>query len=151
MNLRELDVEVHKKVFGLGSRLWHSGSEWLRDLDGWFTDPQTTPQPEPVPHYTTDIRAAWTIIDKLAEADWRLTLTAPGGFTDEGLGGGDPKHRKWTAVFKKPEPEWDGTGTFLEHCDAVYKLHLTGYAQADTAPLAVCLAALDAVQPQEQE
>ncbi len=94
-----------------------------------------------LPDFKLDWNAMKLVIDRMAELDWRLTLTAPGGFTDEGLGGGDPKTKKWVAVFKRPDPEANGAvGGIADD--------KTGYAKAGTAPEAVALAALNAMGPE---
>lgn len=58
-------------------------------------------------YYSSSWSAMSDLVAALAKDDWRLTLTAPGGFTDEGLGGENPVYCKWSASFQRPEPEWD--------------------------------------------
>ena len=84
-----------------------------------------------VPHYSTQIADAWLVVEKMAsvpvihrgEECW-FGIEAPRADTDE----------KWTAGYKWNE----GYGEILWDHDRM------GYA--DTAPLAICLAALKAVE-----
>lgn len=72
------------------------------------------------PHYSTSIAAAWQVVEKLARDGKHLALQAPGS-TD--MNECYRTFPKWTADFA--------------YCGSTE-------AQADTAPLAICLAALAA-------
>jgi hypothetical protein len=140
LDLRALDVEVAVKVMGLEPRpVRIRGSDETVEIytnnpfycDGQCDRHELSRVMAP-PEYSKYIAAAWSVVEGLAAKDWRLTLMAPGGFTDEGLGGGDPATGSWSAAFKKPGDEYD--------CEV-------GYATGKTAPLAICLAAMKAVSP----
>lgn len=76
---------------------------------------------------STDIAAAWTVVVAMAEQDWRLVLYAPG---TGGLKG-------WTALFYyHPAGEW-------YECKGAFGI--------ETAPLAICLAALKVKESQNWE
>lgn len=97
MTDRELDALVAEKVMG---KKW-SGARWGRGA---------------LPHYSTDIAAAWQVVEKLQADGFALLL-------DGNL------HEQWTAAFTKGEP--DGTGN--------------EFRTASTAPMAISLAALATV------
>jgi hypothetical protein len=77
--LRALDAEVHQKVMGLhaefgrhseyeSSHALHKGL-WERE-DWWAVTAEPTPPGHnrrcfPVPHYSTDIAAAWLVVERL--------------------------------------------------------------------------------------
>ena len=71
-----------------------------------------------IPHYSTCIQDAWKVVEKLTQ-EWRFRLTHD---------------------FKRPNDERPYRAAF---CKWGTKAHR---AYADTAPLAICLAALKAVQ-----
>lgn len=101
---RALDAEIARRVFGyfdvgeFEGQLVHG--EY--NMNGW---------PMPTPHYSTDIAAAWTVVEAMQARDLRVVLDSP-------LGG-------WECM------------TELDNWFHVER--------ADTAPLAICLAALQAV------
>ena len=61
--LRELDAEVAVEVMGWqvirGGFPSHAPEGWNPDMDEWKPAP-------PVPHYSTDIAAAWEMVGELA-------------------------------------------------------------------------------------
>lgn len=97
--LRELDAEVHEKVFGLGST-FDIGDLWGHDEDGDWGD-----ESEPVPHYSSDIEAAWLVVEKMDNVIFNLQR----------------RRGVWMCAFAPPA---------------------RGHAAAETAPLAICKAAL---------
>ncbi len=140
---RELDSEIAEKVMGYSGRvivrrgrsLKSSGeplvafrispsrfecgayeTHWL--LDGTKLYCGKPFSPRFAPHFSTDIAAAWLVVERLAaispQQDFHLEHM-------EGAG--------WTAscCFNRADGGWDG------------------WRNADTAPLAICLAALQAV------
>ena len=72
--------------------------------------------PDKFPHYSTQIADAWLVVEKLGKDDWTYTIVGNSSYNRCDL-------RKW-----------------LSHNNWA---HL--YSDADTAPLAICLAALKAV------
>lgn len=120
MNRTDLDMAVQTHVFGYKT-------------------------PYPVAAFSSYWTYIEDVVRKMASLDWRLTLTSPGGFTDEGLGGGDPKDKPWTAVFKRPLPEQREDEDYLDYWKRVEGINDTGYATGPTAPVAVCLAAVKAL------
>jgi len=109
---RELDEFVAIHIFDW-SDFWtngillygHSPGERAMGIDA---------ERSPVPHYSTDIAAAWLVVEKLAAQGLRLSLDAFGG---------DP----WWVEFA--DEQWARGAQ----------------ATANTAPHAICLAALKAV------
>jgi hypothetical protein len=112
---RELDALVAEKVMGADPSTvhWHlSNATFL--VDGKWVDVP------PVPHYSTDIAAAWEVVEKMSQKyHWRIQ--SPFDVGDEWYAGLTP--RSVTG--------WNGRP---DH-----------YAGAPSAPLAICLAALKAV------
>lgn len=105
---RELDALVAEKVMGEQVR-----GTWI--IDG--VRPDGIPNRQcPVEHYSSDIAAAWEVVEKL-DGEWKLQ-------GHEGLG--------WEAGFDSSTGGMDAVIVSVE-------------AMADTAPLAICVAALKAV------
>jgi hypothetical protein len=133
---RELDALVAERVMG------YTGIRLLNDLylfrDATAAEKKECPsrRSESVPPYSESIAAAWAVVEKMATArDYRLRLTAPGGFNDDEQGGEPIAEGEWEAVFQRPHPaghEWAG-----DLDDSA-----TAEAWGDTAPLAVSRAAL---------
>jgi len=96
MDERELDYSVYTKVMGL--------VDWETDKTYWEKDA--------IPHYSTDIAAAWLVVEKMNNP--RVAIESSE----------NEKYGKWFVMF----------GDDLENG-----------AFADTAPLAICLAALRTV------
>jgi hypothetical protein len=119
---------------------------WDVVIDAYSAKEQSGRRYVPMPNYSTDITDSWLVVTELATLGWRLTLTAPGGFTDEGLGGGDPKDGHWTAVFQRPLPEQLPDEDYINYTERIKDYEYVAYAEAATAPLAICLAALTAVE-----
>lgn len=108
--LRKIDLEIAEKVMG-----WQ-----------WFPDIRGTGQEilDIVPHYTTDISAAWQVVNEILEDD----------DMDE-----DPfsLHRSYSNKAGAPFNFWKCT---ICLCGQSYSY------QAQTAPLAICLAALNVLK-----
>lgn len=140
---RELDAEIAEKVMGW---MWveHSPKQqalpgftsvvrfladpkWVKGLGSdpsWFIVPadMTTPVAEDVdagiPHYSTDIAAAWQVVEKMRERGLNVSITADYGW-----------RAPWECCMYLPgaREQWP--------C-----------ADADTAPMAICLAARKALE-----
>ena len=67
MTNRELDIEIHRRVMDLDCKLFRPGSgEIGSDLDGWYDTPLKVGEiPQSVPCYSTDIAAAWLVVERL--------------------------------------------------------------------------------------
>ena len=119
---RERDALVAEKVMGWTNIRWDAGTTWMRDcLDAWIGEPpEGEPYnnwPESLYEFTTDISAAWQVVEAvdplMGNSPWDFVLAR----TDGG----------WICNF---HAEW-----FEQVAD--------GY-EAPTAPLAICIAALKA-------
>lgn len=104
---RELDALVAEKVMGLTPVEW---SGWEGDLSLVYGDQETGGI---VPRYSTDIGAAWEVVEKLKQDRTVHLWSVPSGYMVQ-----------MTGVNAK-------------------MLEVIG--QADTAPLAICRAALSSV------
>ena len=110
---RELDALVAAKVLG-----W----EWIDAMDMWYdmSDSHTLLAPDELPEFSTDIAAAWHVVEHL-----------------------DKAHNTWiNQLWKEGMEGWGlilatGTGYSISY----HQVHLI-----ETVPLAICLAALDAIQ-----
>lgn len=105
---RELDALVAEKVMGESSGYTHS-----RDNDFVVT----------CSRYSTDISAAWLVVEKLRDIGWSVAVCGDNG---------------WGCTFYKVHTNGS------EYIWATWK-ESHGPINADTAPLAICLAALEAV------
>lgn len=112
---RELDRLVAEKVMG---QMWQGGSP-IPNYDGRWPWP---------PPYSTDIAAAWLVANKLGER-W---------FVDIGCLPGD--------CAGNPNPKWEARFWDAEPCISGGVGHVSGLeefkARGETAPLAICRAAL---------
>jgi len=123
---RELDALVAEKVMGIEVDLvvapfiyyspyrdrydeWAAGNEPYIDKDGDI---------HLIPRYSTDIAAAWLVVEKMRET-------------------------RWIEVHSTIDGEWAAFYTPIGTTDMNQAIH--EYAKASTAPLAICLAALKAV------
>jgi len=114
---RELDTRIAIKVMG-----------WTR-VERSTTGIAYPPRPSgfdparhayhSVPHYSTDIAAAWLVVERMKDNGCSLQLHWEAG-----------RSRQWVADFVEESDE-----------------EFTGEQLGDTAPLAICRAALAAVQP----
>lgn len=101
---REFDALIAEKVMG-------KGETWF----GTFSNGSERTIPR-LPHYSTDIAAAWLLVDKLTGPKVNLIL-----------------ERDWDGVYYS---RFSSAGASDED-----------FCSADTAPLAICRAALKAVSP----
>jgi hypothetical protein len=114
---REMDALVAEKVMGFvvmrhrdvdGQHIEHGPDEWMRGPDG---EAPRYAYMVPVDHYSTDIAAAWEVVEKLKPDDW--------AFRVEVLDDGD-----WWASFSATAESWAGTVP-LAICRAALKAALT--------------------------
>jgi hypothetical protein len=120
MDNRELDAQVAEKVMG------------LRIENGWNFVTRQIPCPDnkpgclvihhedvPVrpPAYSTDIAAAWLVVEKMEELGFRVDI----------------------------ESGWENLREYRAYKVRFYKPHYLEDAQSEHAPLAICKAALKAV------
>ena len=115
---RDLDAEVAVKVMG-----WMLVHKPIGD--GPRTDAAISPTTQcmmSIPHYSTDIEAAWAVVEKLLADEYLVNVKA---------------------YHADHFPMWEVC--ILDHHGMEQK------TQADTAPLAICLAALKAIGPAGQE
>ena len=116
--LRALDVEIHTKVMGEKCYWDACTEEWCQEQE-WFTDMDGTPFKVAVPEYSDNMQSAWELVEKLALRGHRLVL--------EDYRGMSSAPGNWSALFDYPNG------------------HDGGQHVADTAPLAICRAALKAI------
>lgn len=111
---RELDMLVSKEIMGANyPRLTQEtietfGYERSYDGGGWNIN---------VPDYSTDISAAWEVVEKCSHMSMEKTVHDDGGITF--------------------------------YCEVSINNCMIQWADADTAPLAICRAALAAIRAQE--
>lgn len=103
---RELDALVAEKVMGYPG----DGNVWY--VTGDYANPDS------IPEYSTDIAAAWEVVEKMKHSSWSFSIRS----SDD-----------CEAEFSLND------GKFLQNADTV------GMGRGDTAPYAICLAALKAV------
>jgi hypothetical protein len=113
---RELDALVAEKVLGLSvSKMATSEYSY-----GFFYNPARAENTwQRLPHYSTNLTAAWQVVEKMAEKGWRVC------FSDNG----NTHAERWDCRFFR-EPGTSSKDRVIAICD--------------TAPLAICLAALRA-------
>lgn len=120
----ELDILIAEKIFGLEVVKNKSGSKrggfyysvGEPDWDDFYGDMQLA---NPVPIYSLDIATAWEVVEKLFELGWDCEVSMYRA--EQG-----PRYRVDVRVIEHQE---HGATEF-----------------ADTAPLAICLAALKALE-----
>ena len=98
----QLDAVVHVRIFGEPVKESTAGGIW-------------TSRGLPIPPYSTDIGAAWRVLEHLQAADWGVDIT-------------DDLRRHWTVTLIPPSgrrPDSEAVGA--------------------SAPLAICIAALQTV------
>lgn len=126
---RELDALVAEKVMGCKIRRVYrtcrDGTPWFEVFcecghgehgDTYMEERRISSDPYDIWRYSTSIEAAGRVVEKLAADGLHLNLT---------------EYKMWCCSFVKEMDEL----TYAQ----------VGYAEADTAPLAICLAALKAV------
>jgi hypothetical protein len=112
---RELDALVAEKVMGINPLLFGSLVDYKMPNGSIVTLPYECKS------YSTDIAAAWEVVEKLTQFKFKLDQD---GFSS------------WNAFFLEEQEQDDGPAW---HEDIEYE------GNADTAPHAICLAALKAV------
>jgi hypothetical protein len=114
---RKLDAWIQRRLFNMTVE---RRGEHYRFYNETLREQYGGRWTSPVPEYSTDIKAAWEVVKHMAARGLWLTLLTPYDAVDN-------YHATFTPHGK---PEW---------CNALAK------ARADTAPLAICLAALKTV------
>jgi hypothetical protein len=112
---REMDALIAEKLMG-----YVNGRKCYRYADNsgdWWTTH--------IPHYSTDIEAAWEVLEKM-RADCS--------------GGGEPDYIMLNC-YKELEPHWYCAKIWAHHDGDIPEVEAT----AETAPLAICRAALLAI------
>jgi len=111
---RTLDALVAERVMGIEHRCARQPNGMRFDI--------VCPVCDTAEHYSTDITAAWAVVETL---HGRMTIMGPGAVEifDKG-----ERVSQWTCAFM----DEDGYPDY--------------FAEADTAPLAICLAALKTVE-----
>ena len=110
---RELDAEIAEKIMDWGHVLDPLGTLTGQPLPKELPEHWTSG----IPHYSTDISAAWQVIERMREQGWWYTLT-------------DERFNGHFAEFRRAD----------EH--GIHHFHRV---IAGTAPLAICKAALACV------
>ena len=126
---RELDALVAEKVMGWRITAWNDGEPWgnrevfppFEPINGIPADCDCISHSEAgePPHYSTDIAAAWEVVEKLWDEDFHVQFQLVHQVTAG----------KWRVEFPTRK---------VPHHNYVF-------AHADTASLAICRAALKAV------
>lgn len=129
---RELDALIAKEVMGLqnvGINLIQTDNfyrgHW-EELLCYSPEPDTVGYQEEVPHYSTDMNDAWKVVEYIRNNIDPLNRMWKPNISHEG------EHFMWRCEFKL---ENDNAGD-----DTTYYC-----ANAETAPLAICLAAIKTV------
>jgi hypothetical protein len=114
---RELDALVAEKVMGFDVR--KHGNDWI--YIGEVRPGGTDPQGYPVPNYSEDISAAWKVVEKLAQTR-HITVNSAVGL--------------------------DASKAFVKlwRCEIDLTKHSSTEEFSDSAPHAICLAALKAFE-----
>lgn len=113
---RELDALVAEKVMGLEITKIANGHMWFRD---------GVTLRSPIPHYSTDIAAAWLVVEKMSSDGWIHEITEH--INDSQIKCAMFANR--SGHYESYERSWDDEQ----------------WAVSGTAPHAICLAALKAV------
>lgn len=113
---RELDARVAVEVMAWRLDATRQSGSPVTNKHGDLRGIYTTP----VPAYSTDIRAAWEVVEKMASDGWTLDLQWKG----EG--------REFSHTAEASFTRWNGADRQM------------GHSFSDTAPTAICLAALKA-------
>lgn len=113
VELRALDAEVHRGVFGCQVHWSEDHQDWRHVI---ADNGVSLFCGQPVPHYSTDMGAAWKVVEKMC-GETKQILFVSG---------------EWYAIFPRSCPEGVVPTVILEG--------------AATAPLAICKAALAAAK-----
>lgn len=123
---RELDAQIAKEVMGWVSR----GEHPLLGVMVYATGTSDTL----LPHFSTDMDSAWSVVEKMRERNAAFVLGSNGCSSQVSAWFIDGT---WALGYQQ--------NRVPEHGDP----HLLGAATAETAPLAICLAALKAIEAKE--
>lgn len=119
---RVLDLAIAEKVFGLYVTSRPKADVFFYQRDNKNFDESKVVYESEVPHYSTDIAAAWTVVEKMHECDFTTQrMHRTGGKSSTTKGG-------WRVGLSDNEMGPD-----------------TAWCIADTLPLAICRCALQAV------
>ena len=122
--LRKLDVKVHEKIMGIAC-YEPSPDLWVFDSEGAaFPGFGSKKQRNEVPFYSSDMRAAWLVVEKLSGEEYVLVRCDSSHFRGE-----------WCTI----RCSYDASPETLVKRDVFGQ-------SAETMPLAICLAALQAVE-----
>ena len=120
MEFRRIDISLNDEQKPLVPLDW--ADSLVRDTHWWGKDVNYL-----VPHYSTRIQDAWLVVEKLVDDGFCPALI----FDDDG---------QWALAN-------DGVQNIRKEGDLLYTtFFIDGKLFADTAPLAICLAALKAVE-----
>ncbi len=121
--LRALDVEIHRKVMGEDCYQRPETGEWCQIVE-WMRDFNGNPIAVAIPEYTTNIRDAFLVLEKIGNRIelWNIWY--------------DPTQTKGVVWFNAGGP---GLGRQIE----------AEFDKLDELPLAICRCALQVIDPQE--
>lgn len=122
MNIhQEVPTREVSKTLGVFRGVEHPLAMWRDDRGYWFLDG--------LPYYSTKIAAAWEVVEELHECGYWLQLRSP-------FGTGEANDGYWAGFTPHLMTGWNGW--------------LGNWIQAQTAPIAICRAALLAVMGVEK-
>ena len=127
---REMDVEIHRRIFDLRVE-WHDDEPYVPNREEKFFGII------PIPHYSTDIAAAFEMIEKMQAKGYTLELYSPGAlindeFSTHSVGWGVEFY-----AWDKPGLRGGRVGATASHL-----MDRKDGVPVETAPLAICRAAL---------
>lgn len=132
---RELDVAIAEKVMGLDNVVYRAGH--FADGSPWYgASFGTGDGQQNVPAFSTDIAAAWTVVENLKQSRKMAFVLGSNGCSDQ------------ISVWFN-----DGTwalGHQQNECPDFDDPHLLGAATESSTPLAICIAALKALATKER-
>ena len=128
---RELDALVAERVMGYVWKDESPSGRFLNSPEGWPAGyvPQGSSEmtwTSHLPHYSTDIAAAWLVVERLMNVD-----------------ADDASHR-YCLDFRADREPWGSDAPFVVEIRTQNAKRLA-YVSADTMPLAICRAALAAL------
>ena len=127
---RELDALIAEKVMGLKNIRKDGGFAHFVEPDYVHGNHPQRNSGIPIPHYSTDIAAAWEVVEKISPIRIEKHERAVGGFI-------------YRVSIVSEVNNWEGCGRF----PAGYNWSI----EKETAPHAICLAALRAVGYKEEK
>ena len=125
---REMDALVAEKVMGFHLMRYINYPDREPVINPAMFPPDYTDEQIRIPNYSTDIAAAWLVVEKMSELGWyfNIATTDPYDVTFS-VDVRDERHGTWDEDGQ--EDGW-----------------ITHDVRANTAPLAICRAALKAVE-----